>query len=81
MNPTASRQALAAGKLVRPALLAKAYTQVILPDGRATRYGFGWELGTVGSHATIEHAGGIPGFSADELQSNRSADPISAPTN
>jgi D-alanyl-D-alanine carboxypeptidase len=61
-------QALAAGKLVSPALLTKAYTQAVLPDGRETNYGFGWELGTLGGHPTVEHGGGMPGFSADEMR-------------
>jgi D-alanyl-D-alanine carboxypeptidase len=61
-------QALQEGKLVSLALLAKAYTQGHLPDGRPTRYGFGWQLGSIGSHATVEHGGGIPGFAAYELR-------------
>jgi D-alanyl-D-alanine carboxypeptidase len=61
-------QALAAGKLIGPALLAKAYTQAVLPDGRGTHYGFGWELSTLGVHPTVEHGGGMPGFSAYEIR-------------
>jgi D-alanyl-D-alanine carboxypeptidase len=61
-------QALSAGKLVSPALLAKAYTQVELPDGRTTNYGFGWQLGALGKRRTVEHGGGIQGFSSYELR-------------
>jgi CubicO group peptidase (beta-lactamase class C family) len=61
-------QALATGKLVSPALLAEAYSQVQLPDGRKSGYGFGWEIGTLGKHSTIQHGGGIQGFSSYELQ-------------
>ncbi len=61
-------QALAGGKLVGSALLAKAYSEVKLPDGRGTNYGMGWELEKIGNHGTIEHAGGFPGFAAEELR-------------
>ncbi len=56
-------QALAAGKLVSPALLARAYTPVRLEDGRSTGYGFGWGIGSLSGHETVEHGGGIEGFS------------------
>ncbi|HEY2761282.1 MAG TPA: hypothetical protein VGI75_11075, partial [Pirellulales bacterium] len=56
------------GKLVSPALLAKAYAPVKLPDGRSTNYGFGWELNTLGQHPTVEHGSGIQGFSSHELR-------------
>lgn len=61
-------QALSAGKLVSTALLDQAYSQVQLPDGRGTNYGFGWQLGTVGTHRTVEHGGGIQGFSSYALR-------------
>ena len=61
-------QALAAGKLVSPALLAQATTSARLSDGRATGYGFGWSLATVAGHPTVEHGGGIQGFSTYELR-------------
>jgi D-alanyl-D-alanine carboxypeptidase len=61
-------QALAAGKLVNPTLLQLAYTPAHLPDGHSTGYGFGRFLGHLDSHATIEHGGGIPGFSTYELR-------------
>jgi D-alanyl-D-alanine carboxypeptidase len=61
-------QALAAGKLVRPDLLAQAYTAARLPDGRATGYGFGWSLGTIAGHPAVSHGGGIQGFSTFALR-------------
>jgi CubicO group peptidase (beta-lactamase class C family) len=61
-------QALRSGKLISPASLAKAHTQAVLPDGRGTHYGFGWEVGEIGNHSTIEHGGGMPGFSAHEIR-------------
>lgn len=57
-------QALQAGRIAAPALLRTAWEENHLPDGRATRYGFGWELGQLGTHAMIGHSGGMPGFSA-----------------
>jgi CubicO group peptidase (beta-lactamase class C family) len=61
------QQTLAVGKLVKPALLKMIYSTVRLPDGRSTGYGFGRFLGTVAGHASIEHGGGIHGFSSYEL--------------
>lgn len=54
--------ALENGQLVDSALLERAYTPARLPDGRSTRYGYGWMLGEIGGHGTIEHGGGIEGF-------------------
>lgn len=35
-----------------------------LPDGRETRYGFGWQLANIGETSYLNHGGGIPGFSS-----------------
>jgi CubicO group peptidase (beta-lactamase class C family) len=59
-------QALEAGRLVNTSLLASAYVEGHLPDGRGTHYGFGWEVNKLGHHDVIEHAGGIRGFAAYE---------------
>ncbi|HEX4629381.1 MAG TPA: serine hydrolase [Chthoniobacterales bacterium] len=61
-------KALSAGKLVSPKLLADAHRNTVLPDGRSTGYGYGWSIGTVGQLQTIEHGGGINGFSAYEMK-------------
>jgi CubicO group peptidase (beta-lactamase class C family) len=61
-------QALSAGQLINNKLLAQAYTNTILPDGRSTDYGFGWGIGTLGRLKTIEHGGGINGFTAYEMK-------------
>ncbi|MSU23181.1 MAG: DUF3471 domain-containing protein [Opitutus sp.] len=61
-------QALAAGTLVSPAMLAPATTSARLIDGRATGYGFGWSVGTISGHPSVEHGGGIQGFSTYELR-------------
>jgi D-alanyl-D-alanine carboxypeptidase len=39
-----------------------------LNDGSTTRYGFGWQLGNLGSHRTVGHAGALYGFSASILR-------------
>ena len=38
------------------------WTPVTLPDGRATRYGFGWGIWSYEGHAVVEHGGSINGF-------------------
>jgi D-alanyl-D-alanine carboxypeptidase len=60
-------QALEAGKLVRADLLAKARAEVVLPDGRGSHYGLGWEVDRLGDHSMVGHGGGVPGYSAFEL--------------
>jgi CubicO group peptidase (beta-lactamase class C family) len=60
-------QALQAGRLVKTDLLAKARTEVFLPDGRGSHYGLGWEVDRLGDHPMTCHGGGIPGYSSFEL--------------
>jgi CubicO group peptidase (beta-lactamase class C family) len=38
------------------------WAPVTLPDGTATRYGFGWGVWSYEGHAVIEHGGSINGF-------------------
>jgi CubicO group peptidase (beta-lactamase class C family) len=38
------------------------WTAVTLPDGTATRYGFGWGIWSYEGHAVVEHGGSINGF-------------------
>ena len=61
-------KALSAGELVSSELLAEAYSDTRLPDGRSTGYGYGWGVGTLGRLKTIEHGGGINGFTAYEMK-------------
>jgi CubicO group peptidase (beta-lactamase class C family) len=61
-------KALQTGRLVGTSLLQSAYTEGHLPDGRGTRYGFGWEINKLGTHTVIEHAGGMPGYAAYEAR-------------
>ena len=38
------------------------WAPVTLPDGTATRYGFGWGIWSYEGHAVVEHGGAINGF-------------------
>jgi len=49
-------------------LLERAFTPTILPDGRATQYGYGFALGWLLGHATLERSAAGPGVSAALLR-------------
>ncbi len=53
--------------LPRPAL-ERAWAPYVLEDGKHTGYGYGWAIGTLRGHRSIEHGGGIPGFSTYALR-------------
>lgn len=55
-------RALYAGKLIQPETLKRAHTSTKLPNGKDTRYGFGWQTGHVQGVPSVEHGGGINGF-------------------
>ena len=55
--------ALYTDKLVKQETLKRAWTSAKLNSGRLTGYGFGWSLNSYEGHPTIEHGGGINGFS------------------
>jgi CubicO group peptidase (beta-lactamase class C family) len=61
-------KALSEGSLIDKKLLAQAWTDTMLPDGRSSGYGYGWGIGTLGQFKTIEHGGGINGFAAYEMK-------------
>ncbi|MES2776050.1 MAG: serine hydrolase [Bacteroidota bacterium] len=56
-------QAVFANKLVKNETLKKAHKKYVLSDGKETSYGYGWGLRYVQESPTIEHSGGINGFS------------------
>lgn len=56
---------LRSGRVVRPETYRLMTTPALLADGTPTRYGFALDLYTLHSHPTVEHSGGINGFSAD----------------
>lgn len=55
-------RALHSGRIIKPETLKRAHASVKLPDGRDTRYGFGWFVSTVQGMPSVEHGGGINGF-------------------
>lgn len=59
--------ALHHGKVVPARYYAQMIAPTALPDGKSAPYGYGLGQGTLRGRATIEHSGGIPGFSTDSL--------------
>ncbi|MES3023151.1 MAG: serine hydrolase [Pseudomonadota bacterium] len=60
--------AIAGGKLINAASLAKAFTAFKLADGSTRDYGYGWQIGKLQGQPTIAHGGGINGFSSFALR-------------
>ena len=60
--------ALTAGTILKPASLARMATPYTLKDGTSTGYGYGLQVGTLRGRPTLEHGGGIPGFSTYALR-------------
>jgi CubicO group peptidase (beta-lactamase class C family) len=56
--------ALMGGKVISPESYRQMTTPTKLPDGSATRYGFGLFLSDVDGHPNFMHEGGIPGFNS-----------------
>ncbi|QQS47490.1 MAG: serine hydrolase [Acidobacteriota bacterium] len=54
--------ALYTDKLVKQDLLRKAWTPYRIKDGRSTKYGYGWMMSEIAGMPSIEHGGGINGF-------------------
>jgi D-alanyl-D-alanine carboxypeptidase len=59
--------AVFSGKLVGKEWLAKAFTPYTLAGGESTGYGYGWFIGDFAGHRSIEHGGGINGFTSYEM--------------
>ncbi len=60
--------ALYTEKLVKQASLEKAWTPYVLANGKATTYGYGWSVSSLRGRKTVEHGGGIFGFSTYVLR-------------
>jgi len=56
--------AVFSGKLVRREWLEKAFTPYTLKNGESTGYGYGWFIADFAGHRSIEHGGGINGFTS-----------------
>lgn len=59
--------AVFSGKLVKKEWLDKAFTPYKLKNGESSGYGYGWFAADFGGHRSIEHGGGINGFTTYEM--------------
>ncbi|HEX2254028.1 MAG TPA: serine hydrolase [Thermoanaerobaculia bacterium] len=60
-------RALAGDELLPRAWRERLWTTARLADGRATNYGFGFQISDYAGHRVIHHNGGINGFVSDAL--------------
>ncbi|NOT33725.1 MAG: serine hydrolase [Candidatus Eisenbacteria bacterium] len=60
--------ALTAGKVMKPASLARTMAPVTLADGKSSSYGFGWVMSNYEGHRIEQHNGGIDGFLANVVR-------------
>jgi hypothetical protein len=61
-------EALYTDKLLKPVSLERAWTPYVLKNGKPTGYGYGWGVSKVRGRPSIEHSGGIFGFSTDAIR-------------
>ncbi len=60
--------AIGAGRLLKPASWQRAFTAYRLSDGKATGYGYGWDINTLQGEKAIGHGGAINGFATYALR-------------
>ncbi|CAN7653970.1 serine hydrolase [Massilia sp. LjRoot122] len=60
--------AIGAGRLLKPSSWKQAFTSYRLSDGKATGYGYGWDVDKVQGETSMGHGGGINGFSTYALR-------------
>jgi D-alanyl-D-alanine carboxypeptidase len=60
--------ALYTERLLKRASLEKAWTPFVLKSGKATGYGYGWGISKLRGRRSIDHGGGIFGFSTFALR-------------
>jgi len=60
-------RAIHAGKLVKKETLQKAFTDYKLNNGKSTHYGYGWALSEINGSPTLEHSGGIFGYTTNGI--------------
>lgn len=68
-------QGLNEGKVISQESLEKAYTSLVLTNGRTRKYGYGWQLGSNTQGELVYHTGGLAGFRTyleRQLNSNNS---------
>ena len=61
------QQAVKNNKLIKRETLEKAFTEHSLNNGEPTNYGYGWALKEINGSPTIEHGGGIFGFTSNGI--------------
>ena len=59
--------AVFSGKLVRKEWLDQAFKPFVLANGESTGYGYGWFVADFAGRRSIEHGGGINGFTTYEM--------------
>lgn len=59
--------ALLGGRVLKKESLRRAFTPFTLTDGESTGYGCGWMVADLRGHRTVEHGGGIMGFTSYAL--------------
>jgi hypothetical protein len=59
--------AVQANKLVKKETIQKAFTNYKLRNGNSLNYGYGWGLNEINGSPTIEHSGGIFGYSTNAI--------------
>ena len=60
-------QAVQSSKLVKKETIQKAFTNYKLNNGKLLNYGYGWALDEINGSTTVEHSGGIFGFSTNAI--------------
>ncbi len=60
--------ALYTEKIIKQDSLKRAWTPYVLNNGKKTKYGYGWGILTVAGHRSVEHGGGINGFTCDAIR-------------
>ena len=58
-----TRAALYTEALLKKPTLEQMWTAFTLKSGTSTNYGYGWGVSTLRGRRSIDHGGGIPGFS------------------
>lgn len=59
--------AVHANKLVKKETLQKAFTNYKLNNGKPINYGYGWGINDINGSATLEHSGGIFGYTTNAI--------------
>lgn len=60
-------QAIMSFKLLKKETIQKAFTNYQLSNGSYTNYGYGWIINEINGNHTLEHSGGIFGFSSNGI--------------